>query len=485
MNAAQRVVVLAVLVGAVTVRADVEPNWRDHVVFTLSERVRGEFVDWFGPPFGVGASGAERYDFFASQFRAGVKVTYPHVGFTVEMQDTELANVPEDASLPPPQGNLGTGANYYANTRRSPQGEIFLKQGYLTLQGGGVAATLGRFEYRDGLETLPVDPTLAALKRSRIAERLVGPFDFTHVTRSFDGGRVVWEDPAWNVTAWGARPTQGGFEVSANTEVGDVWLSGVSATLKGRSDGPPFDGRLFYLYYRDARSDVLKVDNRPLAVREADHQPIGISTVGTHAIAKFVAGPGAFDVLVWGAVQAGTWGTQDHSAWAYAVESGYQLTGVPTTPWLRLGYDRSSGDDDPGDGTHRTFFQVVPTARIYAQTPFYNLMNTGDLFLELILRPHDRVFVRTDWHWLQVTEARDLWYQGGGVTKGSIFGYGGSPASGQRDLGQLLDLTITVTLLKQLTLGTYFGHVFGGDVIGASFAGKDASYGFIELAFRY
>src|SRR5262245_29931441 len=38
-----------------------------------------------------------------------------------------------------------------------------------------------------GLDTAPGAPTLAAVKRMRIAELLVGPFEFTHVTRSFDG----------------------------------------------------------------------------------------------------------------------------------------------------------------------------------------------------------------------------------------------------------------------------------------------------------
>jgi hypothetical protein len=471
--------------GVAPAFAEDETSWRDHVTFTLSDRLRGEFVDWFAPPPDVGAAGAERYDFFANRFRAGVSVGFPHVGLTLEMQHTQLANLPEDASLPPPQGNLGPGANYFANTRRSPQGELFLKQGYLTLRGGGVTGTLGRFDHRGGLEVLPADATLLAVKRTRIAERLVGPFDFTHVTRSFDGGRVAWDDPAWNVTAWGARPTQGGFEVSANTQVGRVWLAGASATWKGHDDAPPLDVQIFELYYRDARDDVLKVDNRPLAVREADTEPIGVNTVGAHALGAFAAGPGTIDLLFWGALQTGNWGTQDHAAWAYAVEAGYQLPRVPATPWLRLGYDRSSGDDDPDDSDHRTFFQVVPTARLYAQTPFYNLMNSGDFFVELLLRPHARVFVRTDWHWLVVTEDRDLWYQGGGVTKSSLFGYAGSPADGQRDLGQLVDLSVGLTLSKRLTLNTYYGHVFGGDAIGRSFAGTDADYGYVELLFKY
>ena len=40
--------------------------------------MRGEFVDWFRPRPGTAAPGAERYDFFASQLRAGLSVVLPH-----------------------------------------------------------------------------------------------------------------------------------------------------------------------------------------------------------------------------------------------------------------------------------------------------------------------------------------------------------------------------------------------------------------------
>src|SRR5207244_2507303 len=130
----------------------------------------------------------------------------------------------------------------------------------------------GRYEYRDGLETVPGDPALSALKRTRIAERLVGPFEFTHVTRRFDGGRLACDRPGWNVTVIGTRPTQGGFEVSANREL-DLTLAGAALTLKHLPLAPPADVRLFYLYYRDGRDGVLKVDNRPLPVRTAARAP--------------------------------------------------------------------------------------------------------------------------------------------------------------------------------------------------------------------
>jgi hypothetical protein len=462
-------------------------DWRERVTLTLSERARGEFVDWFRPPPGIAPEGAERYAFFGNQLRAGVRVVLPHAQLTLEAQDTRLANLPDDATLAPPQGTLGTGALYFLNTRRSSQGETFLKQGFVTLRRRGFTATLGRFEYRDGLETVPGDPTLAFLKRTRVAERLVGPFDFTHVTRSFDGGRLTYDEPGWNATAFGARPTQGGFEVSANRELDHMSLAGLALTAKRLpfATAPPADLRVFYLFFDDARDDPLKVDNRPLGARERDRDEIIVHTAGGHAVTAAEVGPGVLDGLVWTALQSGQWGRLDHGAWAYALEAGYQLTRVSTQPWLRMGYNRSSGDDDPTDAEHRTFFQVLPTARIYAQLPFFNLMNNQDVFAQLILRPHARVTLRSDYHWLSLTESRDLWYAGGGATNNGIFGFSGAPSGGRRELAHLVDLSVTVSLHSRLTLGAYYGHAFGRDVVGTTFAGEDADYGFTELTFRY
>ena len=40
------------------------PSWRDRITFTVSNRIRGEFVDWFAPH--EGGSRAERYNFVAN-----------------------------------------------------------------------------------------------------------------------------------------------------------------------------------------------------------------------------------------------------------------------------------------------------------------------------------------------------------------------------------------------------------------------------------
>jgi alginate export protein len=462
---------------------------REHLTFTVSERVRGEFVDWFQAPPNKAPPGAQRYNFMGNQLRVGAQLDVPHALFTVQMQDTRLVNLPDDASPPVSKaGNLGPGAVYFSRTHQRDQGEPFLKLANLTVKdvpgAPGLSLTGGRFEYSDGLETIPADAALAWLKRARIGERLVGPSNFGLVSRSVDGVRGIYDTADVNVTALGVVPTQGVFEVSANRELSDVWLAGLAVTLKQLDALPPTDARVFYLYYQDGRHDAVKVDNRPQSARESDRDAIVIHTWGMHAVTVADAGPGKIDGLIWAVVQAGDWGQLDHFGWAYALETGYQVPQLWAAPWVRFGYDRSSGDDDPNDKTHHTFFQILPTSRAYAQFPFFNLMNNEDLFAQLITRPYPGITMRSDYHWLRLTNSADLWYSGAGADNNQTFGFAGLPAGDHRELAHLVDLSATISLYKQLVLYAYYGRAFGQSVVRNTFAGSTANFAYVELTVR-
>ncbi len=465
-------------------------DWRSRISIVASDRVRYESVDWFGPPGVAPGTGdrVERYDFAAQQLRLGLRATLPNLQFLVEGQDVRLLGLPDDATLPPPSGSLGPGANYYLYNRETNPGATILRQAVLTVRARGANLALGRFEQADGLETLPADADLLWIKRARVAERLLGPFGYTHVGRTVDGARLWVDRPAWNATGLGVRPTTGGFEVDGGEDLDQVRVLGASLTAKTLLAPTPTDARAFWFHYEDERVDdgvPVRVDNRPLVDRRADRAPIRLHTAGGHAATVVDAGSVRLDGLAWLAVQRGDWGAQAHRAWGGALEAGIHWPRHPWSPWIRAGLNHASGDRDAGDERHGTFVPPLPTARVYALFPFYTAMNLEDRFVQLLVRPHPLVSIRADYHVLALDSAADLWYAGGGAVRQDIFGYGGTPSGGGRKLARVVDLSVGVTPHRRLALAAYGALAYGDAVVRSTFADEVAAYGFLEATIRY
>jgi alginate export protein len=452
-------------------------------VVSSSLRSRMYSWDWFGD-----APGGD-YSYSGSLLRFGLTETKPKLDWQVEFAVPALVNMPAAAVMPAPFGQLGLGGSYSAaNSGATNSSSIFLKQGNFRVKGiGGIAGQslkVGRMEFIDGSEVTPGHSTLAALKRDRIAQRLLANFGFTDVQRSLDGAQYVFDRPKLNITAVAARPTEGVFQVNGWDELKINVFYGAVTGQHGKYAAT--DWRVFALGYSDYRSGVLKTDNRTAAIRTADTGSINIGTYGGHILQIVPTGTGPIDLLFWGALQNGSWGAQAQRAGAFAAEAGWQPAVFKSVkPWIRGGYDFGSGDDNATDGTHKTFFQVLPTPRIYARTPFFNMMNSKDAFGELILRPK-RVTLRSDIHVLRLADASDLWYSGGGAFQAATFGYTGRPSNAQSSLGTLYDVSADVTLTPHVGVGGYFGYAAGGLVTQAIYSGGNAVHlGFFELNLKF
>lgn len=496
--------ILVLMVRAPVLAAGDDFNLRDHLTLSASDRVRGEFVSWFDPG---GPKSNNNYNFFANRLRLGGTLSFPTVEFVVEGQDTEIVNLPGADSINSGAGtkglgSLGPGALYYANTMTRDQGEVFLHLGYATVRDfglPGVSARVGRFGYNNGLEKPAKDPSLLWLQRWRISQRLIGNFDYTNVGRSFDGVQALYDRGPFNLTLMGSHPTAGGYNVNANHEIGKVDLVSGTASLVEPAGLQPTSAQFFYMYYGDRRG-LLVTDNRPAnlppnqtcatgnnsyLVRSCDHKDIAINTIGADVVHVADVGPGKMDVLGWIAGQFGDWQSLHHTGWAYDMEVGYQLPNVALKPWLRYGFTRASGDKNKADHDHNTFFQMIPTARLYALFPYFNMMNNQDMFLQGILRPLPGLSATVTGHWLRVTQDTDLWYAGGGATSSTFFGYSGINAKGRQDLSYLTDLELSYAVNKYLTLYSYYGHAIGQGVVSANFAGNNADYGYLEATVSF
>lgn len=451
------------------------------VAVNVLDRTRVESWQWFAAP-----PQSETYGYAESLLRVALAQKIRNVDWQLELSQPSVLGAPSDAVSPlTAQGQMGLGATYYAaNGNNSNAAAAFLKQGFVRYYlGDDRNLRIGRFEFFDGQETQPKNATVAWLQANRIAQRLVGNFGFSAAQRSFDGLDAHYGRGPWDVTAMAARADQGVFNMNGNPELNVDLQYLAFSKYQFRQH---LLWRAFALGYHDGRTGITKTDNRPLALRKADQQNIRIGTYGGDFIATIPALRGQFDLVGWGVLQNGQWGSLAQSSRAGTFEGGYQLLHVASSPWLRGGYFYSSGDSNPNDNRHQTFFQVLPTPYIYAHFPFYNLMNSRDGFIQIVDRPTKKIDLRADMHFLGLSSSNDLWYQGGGAFDNKVFGFTGRPANDHSSLATVAEITSSWQLTRSLTANLMYGHAAGKSAVSAIYpTGHNAQFGYAELLYRW
>jgi len=482
-SAVQRISYCLLLFGLAASMAAQEPiKWGD-VTVQASVRSRLELWDWFGE------GEASRYGFLGNQARLGFSQSKANLDWQLEFMAPVLLGLPDDAVQGTPQGVLGLGGNYFvANDRKRNAAMVFPKNAFVRFKNLGGDKTqslrLGRFEYIDGSEVVPKDATLGWLKVNRINQRVLGSFGWSHVGRSFDGAHYVLNRPGGNLTVMAAVPTRGVFQVDGwgwnRAAVGYAAYTVPVKPAKGAAEL-----RLFSMYYHDWRR-VLKTDNRPAAARAADLANIRLGMFGGHYLHAHPTASGTVDITLWGAAQTGRWGRLDHRSGAFLAEVGFQPAKVAWRPWIRGAYYYGSGDGDPNDSTHGSFFQVMPTPRPFARTPFYDMINNRDAMAQVVLRPKPVVSVTGEFHNLSLASSNDLWYLGGGVFQPWSFGYIGRPSQGKSGLANLYDVSVDYKVNAHTSLTFYFGYMQALGVTEAIYPrGSDGRFGYVEWMYKF
>ena len=450
---------------------------------TINWRFRTEAWDFFEP-----SKGQNVYDFDHSLLKIGIGQKFEAFEWLVEGAADAIFDLPPSAVQSAPLGQLGLGGTYFASNggaRNTASG--FLKQAYVGLklpEKGHVR--LGRFAFLDGAEFHPKDKTLATLINTRIAQRVIGDFSFSAVQRSFDGMQLGFDAGNSNFTFLGARPTEGVYQMRGMDEL-DINLFYGAFNLPITTKNNAGELRVFAIGYMDDRAGVLKTDNRSTAVRTADKGQIRIGTYGidyVHVLHTDHAGQ--FDVLGWGAFQNGGWGVQRQLAEAAVGEIGWQPPIPVINPWFSTGFSYGSGDSNPNDNIHGTFFQIMPTPRPYDRIPFYNMMNNEDFYGSAAFRLPHSFAVRSELHALRLSNAKDVWYGGGGAFQSNTFGYTGRASGGARSLANVWDVSLDVPLRYGFSITTYYGYAWGKSLIeNISPAGPNAQFGYVETNFRF
>ena len=442
---------------------------------------RYAYWNWFDAP-----SDNNEYSYGFQRTRLNLKFDSKYMDIFVQPQYVHMFGLPDDAVSPSPRGPLGMGGLYYLHNKERNPYKFGVHQAYLQFQNvfdQDISLKAGRFEYCDGLETLSKadGKKFNAVKKMRLVDRLISSFGWSAFGRSFDGGLLSYDNDKINLTSSFFYPTQGGWEKDMNDTIEDIRITTATLTAKLGALLPGTEIAGFYYNYKDDRDVTQRIDNSGIST-SADGVDIDIHMVGGHLLGVYDLGPGQLDVLFWGGLQFGDWYELDQQAYAVDGEVGYQFTKSAWKPWLRIGYFYGSGDDNSTDSDHGTFFQMAPGTRKYQLLPFCDLMNTQDLFFQVITKPLKKLTLRTDYHFIRLTESGDRWYMGSGPTqkKGSIFGYLARPANGKDDLAQELDVILNYAVNSHCSLVFSYSHIFGKDVIKNIYS-EDNSADYVSL----
>jgi len=466
--------------------------------FYGKERFRWSFWDYAqSAPFN------NEYDYFSNQLRLGSRFENSLFKAHAAWQYTSLWNLPTGSSA-----GAGAGASYFSNgILENNSHATYLKYLELTLKdifGVGFSPTIGRFEYSSGYQyktgqgltdkktegDTPEAKRLDWLKSKRIAERVIGGFDWSEYQRSFDGIKASWDTQPVNLSVAAMSPTQGGFEEKAGSGIEDIRIVATEFTIKKDRLLTGTELQFFHYHYEDARLltvGAARPDNTARVAAAGLENDINLDMVGGHVAGALALGDGILDVLFWGGWQTGEWFELDHDAYALAAEVGYQWNTLPWKPWVRGGYDLASGDGSASDTSHDTFYPMLPTARLYSSSILYSSMNLEDIFLTLTVKPCSVISVKTDAHFLSLAERSDRWYLGSGpMNRNKLTDYTTRSSNGNDDLGILWDLTMTWDIHPDTTISAYYGHLFGGDVVQSFYTGqKDVNFFYLELAVNF
>lgn len=455
-------------------QAPTPPRTPASLRWQVRDTTRVESWRFFEPKTG---GGNPDYTFIANRLFVGIDYRHPRIDAVAAAQYVQFGGLPTNATGP---GALGSGPQYFDHAGDTNSRQLYLKALYLRLKSlaPGVTIQAGRFGYATGAESASGQASIEAVKRMRLDARLIGEFEWSIYQRAFDGVRIDVERSRWHATGSWFRPTQGGFEEQAGRPLRHVALTAGTFALRPSTWLRNTDWQAFVYRYDDERAVRGRPDNTGSTATAAD---VDVTSTGTSVVGVYPAARGEVDVLGWVVLQRGSWYGQQHRAGAVAAEIGYRPS-VGVRPWVRAGWFRSTGDTDRNDATHGTFFQMLPTARRFALSTAYNLMNLTDTFAQVLVRPVPQLNLRLDVHQLRLTRASDLWYAGSGATvsEGAPFGYAGRTSNGSRALGTMVEGTADWTVTPHVAVNGYLGRMVGGSVVRGTFAGDTLVFAYME-----
>jgi hypothetical protein len=327
------------------------------------------------------------------------------------------------------------------------------------------------------------DDTCGGVLRARVGrqeflygnQRVVSPSDWSNTRRTFDGAKLLWTSPTWDIDAFWTRPVPLAQHVNNDHNFDHPDQSqqfyGAYATWHKPKD-QTWD--FYYLGFED---------NDPTTPLGNEKSPADFhtNTLGTRY-------QGRWCDWLWeleGAYQFGEVGDKTLSAGFCTLGGGYEFGCLPWKPVLWAYFDWASGDSDPNDGRVNTYNQLFPLGHKYfGFADLVGRQNIQDWNFQLTAQPYEKLTLLAWWHIFHLDDAHDALYNSAGAaTRRSATGTAGS------DVGEELDLTALYRLSMHAEILFGYSHFFAGDFISDTAApglsADDADFVYTQFVFRF
>lgn len=363
--------------------------------------------------------------------RLGIKVK-PSDGFAFYVQGQSSYEIGSDRPNDP--GKLGAEGD----------DPIDLRQGWLQVGAdAGLSLRLGRqvLQYGD--------------------ERLIGPLDWSNLSRTFDAAKLRYATDRWSLDLFTASVVN----VDADGFNKSDWID-------SEADRDQFFSGL---YFSTTVVPAHTIDAYVLELHE--NQSAGDTdfvTLGFRLKAD-AAKLGGWDYESEVATQVGEVQGLDLASAAVHVAGGYTWLDSGWKPKISLEYNYGSGDGDAGDGDVGTFQNLFPTNhKFYGAMDLFSWQNMHQPGIVLQAAPGKGVTIKVEYALFWLADTADAWYRANGTTKVRPITPGADSFAGSE-----LDVTVNWKPAKWFGLSAGYSHFFTGDYLAASGPNDDADFAFV------
>jgi hypothetical protein len=297
------------------------------------------------------------------------------------------------------------------------------------------------------------------------SQRLVSSLDWVNTRRTFQGVKVFWNTPKFDISAFAVRPQMTEVKEFDNwNKKRDFW--GLWGTYK------PKKGDAFDLYYMGLNNHNNKARGQAFLPGDAFIHTIGSRYIGTYE---------RFLYELEGMYQFGTHANQDISAGAVAVGGGYRIP-LPFNPQFWLRYDYASGDDNLGvGGTRNTFNHLFPFGNYYmGWLDRVGRQNIHDLNAQFSFHPQRWLTFLSQYHRYYLASKTDFLYNAGGAaTLRDPTGLSGS------HVGDEIDIRLNIHVDRHQDVLVGYSKMWAGGFMKATRPGVNPDLFYVQYNFRF